>query len=195
MKFWQKIALSLLLVLASTVACFFAINYSVAHSYGEILPDIMHNLIPYNYAYYVIPEIMLTVISLLFIGYIVKNKKYSELPLFLTALAIFYLLRALFVFIFPLKDPYPILRTGGIYNYFPAGGMFPSGHTGLVFMIYYFIKGNIKYLFLGLASFTAFFIIVSRLHYTIDVIGAIIITYGIYWLMKKYGYKTKIYSE
>lgn len=186
MKYWKQLSFSFFLILLSLVACYFAINYSNAHSYDKILFDILHNLIPYSYSYYIISEVMLGIISILYLGYIIKNNKYSVLPSFFTTLAIFYLIRALLVVIFPLKDPYPFVRDMGRYNYFPAGGMLPSGHAGFVFTIFYAIKGKVKYLFLGLAIFTVFFLVISRLHYTIDIIASIIITYGIYWLNKKY---------
>ena len=68
--------------------------------------------------------------------------------------------------------------------------MFPSGHTGILFLMFLLIKeeANSKYWALILllsAILEAIFMIFSRGHYTLDVLGAIFVAYAIHAFSKK----------
>ena len=165
------------------------LNY-ISTLYVDSLPkqepvlDLMHSIFTFNQAYSIISEIFLVLAVLVFLWYIASRKDFESLPFYLTCIATFYLVRALILPLTPLQDPYPADHLFGILSWLlPNGGTFPSGHTGLVFMMLWLVKSEdkaYKYIMLALSILMAFFMIISRGHYTIDVIGSIFITYTIY---------------
>ena len=70
-------------------------------------------------------------------------------------------------------------NTAGIYL---TKDLFFSGHIATTFELYLFSRrlGRVSWIYLGLNLFTAAVVFLARLHYTIDVVGAYAIAYGLY---------------
>jgi len=167
-----------------------SIQYVDSLSPRELPHDLLHELINYQNYYSVITELLLVVIFLMFAGYVIKNRTYSEIPFYLTCIGIFYMLRAIILPLTPIDNPFPATDTFGLFSkLLPNGGTFPSGHTGFAFMLYFLIKPedkSFRYVMLMLCIIMGFFMIISRGHYTIDVIGGFLVTFFVYNIMLRY---------
>lgn len=62
--------------------------------------------------------------------------------------------------------------------------LFFSGHIATTFLLYLFSRrfGKVSRIFLGLNFFTLAVVLLAHLHYSIDIVGAYAITYGLYRL-------------
>ena len=117
-----------------------------------------------------------------FIIYMVRHKKMKELPFYAVMLGVYYFLKAVFIYLTPLGNPHPSPGTG--LGFLPSGGMFPSGHLGTIFLLFLFtLDSKSKYwkgYFIILCIFEATAMILSRGHYTIDLVGALFIAYTVW---------------
>lgn len=116
----------------------------------------------------------------------------NRIPFVLYAFALFYLIRALFVSLTHL-GPFPTQVDLGelAFKFFGGDSMFFSGHTGAPFLMALMFWQNraLRYIFLAWSAFFGVVVLLGHLHYTIDVLAAFFITYGIYhlalWLFPK----------
>ncbi len=78
----------------------------------------------------------------------------------------------------PLADPLTNLFYG---THYITHDLFFSGHAATVCLIFFCLKRKADKYFTGLASlFIGLFLLIQHVHYTIDVLAAPIITYGVY---------------
>lgn len=165
---------------------------------GGVSFDLLHYFIPFNNIYSYLAEAFMLLAGVVFGFYIIKNKKYEYLPFYILCLGLMQIARAILLPLTPIETPYPGgYNYGFLYNFLPTGGTFPSGHTGFVFILFFLIEEDRMYkmfsLIIGLL--TGFFLIVSRGHYTIDVIASIAIAYLIVTAAKKYWNKKIVTTE
>jgi membrane-associated phospholipid phosphatase len=81
-----------------------------------------------------------------------------------------------------------------LYKFIITGGTFPSGHAGHVFLLFLLIPFAYtfsKYMMLLITVLISFFLIVSREHYTIDVVGGILLVFAVYKFMEYLKVETK----
>lgn len=117
-----------------------------------------------------------------------------RIPFILHSLTLFMLIRSAFVSLTHL-GPFPIQDTGDFGNIitklFFSSDLFFSGHTGAPFLmaLMFWHEKNLRYIFLSLSIFFGIIVLLGHYHYTIDVLSAFFITYGIYhialWLFPK----------
>ena len=190
MKIKQKIILFLSLLFLAFALYFasFIVGYTNRLYAGiPMSSDILFNFLPFiNLS--VLADILPIIGPLLFILFVFKKKKTGKMPYYAVTIGIFYLIRSFFIYFVPMANPYPLEKWG--LNIFPVGGMFPSGHVGVLFLMFLLIKEE-KHsrlwtlLFFVLAILEAVFMVLSRGHYTIDVVGAVIIAYALNIFGKK----------
>jgi membrane-associated phospholipid phosphatase len=185
--YFRSLFAALIIGLLGALANIAAMNYVNTLSYREIPHDLLHEIIPFNDIFSVMAESAIIIMGLIFVIYIIRNKSYKDIPFYIAALGVFYIFRALILPLTPLTNPYPYPGHFGILQkIIPYGGAFPSGHTGFVFMIFFFVDKKhkiMKNIMLFFAIITAFLMIISRGHYTIDIIGSIFIAMTIYYIM------------
>ncbi len=88
--------------------------------------------------------------------------------------------------IIPLRDPLSSLFYGGP-SIFISKDLFFSGHTSAQFMIFLCLeKRKDKLLALASTLLVALLVLVQHVHYTVDVIAAIVFTYFIWLLARKF---------
>lgn len=119
--------------------------------------------------------------------YVIRNYKR---PMYLSkaffAYGILLLFRIVTLSLVPLKEPDSIILLQDpflnniIYSSTSSGGLinadlFFSGHTALLFSIYFLSKRKPLYLFLGIILATL--LLIQRVHYLIDILGAIPFAY------------------
>lgn len=128
---------------------------------------------------------------LLGVIFIIQNKYAHELPFYLLIMGVFSIFRAVFILMTPLANPYPNPAEFGLmHSLLAKNGMFPSGHTSVPFMFFLFSYYHKKWFyyisFLVLSILVATTMIISRGHYSIDIIATVFIVYSIYSFANKH---------
>ena len=123
----------------------------------------------------------------------------AQLPFILFTLGLFLIIRSTFIFLSPIGHPAQMMDMSKLdYIFNRAMGWLTfnnefvfSGHTSVPFMFYLFFETPWqKRLFLAGSIVMAATVLITRNHYTVDVMGAYFITYSIYELSRRlyYGY-------
>ena len=179
-----KLTLSIIFLIISLYIAAVMVGYTNnLYQDLEISTDVLFKVIPFiNLS--VFSDIISLAGPLIFIAFVFSKKSTrKKIPFYATIVGIFYLIRSFFIYTCPLANPFPLEKWG--LNIFPVGGMFPSGHTGVLFLMFLLIKdepNSKRYAFI-LLLFTILegaFMILSRGHYTLDVLGAIFIVYALH---------------
>ncbi len=119
-------------------------------------------------------------------------------PFTLKTVALFVIIRAIFFSVTHI-GPFPTevtLSPGGFLSYFVFGAdLFFSGHTGLPFLmaLVYWQEKWLRYLFIFTSGLMAIVVLLTHLHYTIDVLSAWFISYGIYKIAEKFFKQDQIH--
>ncbi len=189
--FYIYLALFILSLMANYAAQ--AYLYSLQNK-GQTLP-VLSDLILDNIPYYNISWLydVLTMASfLLFLFYVYKNSKYDEVPFYLLIFSLFYFLRSIFIVLTPIGNPADFFGTNGPFKGFAKYelGVYPSGHTGFVFLYFILSKGKMRILLGLIALLVILSLFLSRGHYSIDILSGILFAYAIYSFGKKY-FKTQ----
>ncbi len=83
----------------------------------------------------------------------------------------------------------PLIDPVGNFFYgksFVTRDLFFSGHTGTVFMMFLCFRRKADKLFAAVTSLlTAVFLLIQHVHYTVDVVGAMVFSLGIYWVVSR----------
>lgn len=116
----------------------------------------------------------------------------KRLPFVLHSFALFYFIRAIFVTLTHL-GPYPSQIPLDFTNrlvtlLFGGNDLFFSGHTGAPFLLalIFWNDKKLRYIFLTWSVFFGIVVLMGHIHYTIDVLSAFFITYGIYHIALKF---------
>lgn len=189
-SFRSSLFLSIVAVIAGLVVNNFAIRFSTERMSNSVTDIILSNIpaLPVNNLF-IYGTFLAIAVSI-----IVAAHYPREIPFALNAIALFFLIRSVFVSLTHLA-PFTqhVADDFGevINNAFFGGDLFFSGHTGLPFlaalMLWHIPK--LRYFYLGLSIFFAALVLLGHIHYSIDVASAFFITYGIYhiaiWLFPK----------
>lgn len=167
-----------LLALAAIIAASFAIP--IISPSRPPLNDLLFELTPYIPLAGYLTQIVLALTAIVTTHYAFSNKGIS-LPQIIAAIGTMEFIRALILVLTPLG--LPAQEIVNINTPLAAYGPFPSGHTAFVFLCYLFIdKNDIKtkttLLFLLFGEIT--FLILSRGHYSIDIVGGLLLGYAVY---------------
>ncbi len=158
-----------------------------------IIPDFILDHTPYLNILWLCDVLVLLAIAS-FIIFLFSEKKWKELPFYAVMIGTYALIRAALVYVTPLANPAP--NPGGLnFVLMPSGAMFPSGHVGTIFLLFLFTLNSKSkkwkiYLFI-LTILEIISLILSKGHYTIDIVGALFITYGI-WKVGEEHFKKKL---
>ena len=162
-------------------------NYMIEGKSLPMLSDLILDNLPYMDISFIYDIFCIFPVMLLLI-YIVHRKEYDRLPLFLLMIGIFYIVRGIFIVLTPFGNPPLFNGTDSIFKGFSKFelGVYPSGHTGNVFMIFLLIKDKFYkrlVLFCLVVIIAALFL--ARSHYSIDVLSGLFFSYAI----KSFGEK------
>lgn len=167
---------------------------------GEYVDKFVHNLPPaHDLLFEYLPSFDLSLLHfwgfvlfllLAFIG-APYYEGWQNLPYLAWTFAVLIIVRAIFTTLTPLGLPHeaPSFKDHQIYTHFMKhfdfrGALFFSGHTSFPFLGYLiFRKPWMKRASLLLSVVLALEVLISRLHYSIDVAAAFFITYGVYRLV------------
>ena len=163
------------------------------HNYmseGKTLPmlsDLILDNLPVIDLSLVYDIVCLIPIFLVFV-YVAHRKEYNRVPFILLMVGIFYLVRGVFIVLTPFGNPPLFGGSDPLFNGFSKYelGVYPSGHTGNVFMLFMLVNDSIyKKIILVCLVIVIIALLLSHGHYSIDIFSGIFFAYAI----RSYGIK------
>lgn len=127
-------------------------------------------------------------------------RRLNTLPFIIETVALFTVIRSVFITLTHIA-PFPsgINISSDLLSKVSFGGdLFFSGHTGLPFLmaLIFWNIPHLRYIFLSLSFFFAVVVLLGHLHYSIDVLSAFFIVYGIFHLAEYFFKKDhKLFRE
>lgn len=124
----------------------------------------------------------------------------QRIPLVIKSTGLFYLIRSVFISLTHI-GPFPthvVIESTGIFGYLnPGADLFFSGHTGFPFLLALIFWENkfLRVFFIILSLIFGAVVLLGHLHYSIDVLSAFFISYGIYKIAEVIFRKDKIICE
>jgi len=194
-KRWVIVSLALaFFIFSMAVASFADINLYKVYPNLPVAQDFLFNYTPFiNILWLADIILILSVVSFLF--FMFSKKRIKNFPFYAVVIGIYNLLRAAFIYLTPLGNPHPI--PGLNLAFLPNGGMFPSGHIGTVFLFFLFAlkdkSKNWKIYFLILLIIEVASMILSRGHYSIDLIGALFIAFAVWKITEEHFKKNLVH--
>lgn len=165
---------------ASTIAIFAAVSYATVHASNPVTDFVLSRIGPFNvrflFVYGTFAAFAVTA------GLLAVRP--NRLPFALKAMALFLLVRAVFVALThvapsPIDPQAPVPFFNSIFY---GSDLFFSGHTGLPFLaalaFWHILPWRI--FFLALTAFFGTVVLLGHYHYSIDVLAALFITDGVF---------------
>ena len=151
--------------------------------------DLIHEFLPYIQSLEIVADIGVLVAFFLLISYIRKSPE--QIYKIMASFGVMYCVRAILNIATPLGKPLGNEISHGILKkYFHQAGMFPSGHTAFVFIVFFVIPPKYKTL-RTLALLNGLIEVISMDlswgHWTIDIAGGIMLAYCVYRFVENYG--------
>jgi len=188
-SFLISLASGAVLLAASLVAQFFINGYVTSASSSPVTDIILSNTRVYD----VDGIFVWGAVLLAFVAVFVGLKRINCLPFGLKSVAVFVLIRSVFVSLTHI-GPFPthVLISSTFFNreafdgIFTGNDLFFSGHTGLPFLLalMFWDDKMLRYIFLGFSFILGTAVLLGHLHYSIDVLSAFFITYAIFDICK-----------
>ncbi len=193
-KYTRSLLLSLVLLFSAIVFSFKLSSQNDILFSATPAEDIAFSLIPkadLSWAF-VLLEIMLVILAFLYGIFIVPEKA----PFILLAFTVFIITRAVCISLTHLGVPvdyiHPSMGTG---DFFFQNDLFFSGHTGGPFLVALILwkRKFWRYFLIGISLLMAYTVLAMRLHYSIDIVGAYFITYGIFKMTENLIHKISFF--
>lgn len=161
---------------------YFAVRLATKNA-GPALNDIFFNYLPHLDTSFIDANGAYFLYLLTFVLIIFYQKKANFL---IRSLSVLILVRTFFINLTFLGIPEGVEQTRTFFT--QGGDLFFSGHVALPFMValVYWDNKILRSLYLGFTFVMATEVLLGRFHYSIDVFGALFITYGVYSFCKKY---------
>lgn len=174
-----KIFIGIILLLIALVMNSISSNWIYnSYTYFSSPHDIFLDSIERDYLFFMkIAEIVIISNILLFIFFIKRDKR--ETIRFLLIFSLFEIIRAILLplTVYGLENSSGFLSNFITFQY----GLFPSGHIAIPFLFFLmsYKKSKISWFFLYSSFLVFIFLILSKQHYTIDIISSLFIVYSI----------------
>jgi hypothetical protein len=185
-RYYASLLEAVLLFIVSIFITHFASKYAFIRSSNYVEDIILSNTPVFDFEFiFVQGAIML---SLFVVALCIRFRKTA--PFLLKTVSLFIIIRSVFVSLTHI-GPYPskLILESGLLNFISSGNdLFFSGHTGLPFLIalIFWDHRYIRNLFLTASVVFGSIVLLSHLHYSIDVFSAFFITYSIYHIALKF---------
>lgn len=188
------------LLAISVIVNFYAWRYASISQSNAVTDLILSNIPTYNVDYLFVYGTFVAFIWLLL--YCGKNP--FQVPYIIKTVALFVLIRCWFIILTHIgPDPSVIYTTTEttwttIFSHFSfSWDLFFSGHTWLPFLLALLFWKNkiLRYVCLFITIAFAVIVLLGHLHYSIDVLSAFFIAYGIYHMSMKFFSKEKKYFD
>ena len=182
-KFIILAIITLLLAITATLTTRYASIY-IYKNFGEppVIKDLLWTKLPYLKVMW-LSEIFL-VFSIFYIIIYGLSKKNLKLALYSSVLiSIFHIIRAGLITLTPMGFPYTYEGFIHSRTLIFTLGAFPSGHLSVPSLIFMITKSKIVLILAFLVGIT---LLISRGHYSIDLIGTLLLVYPLFKFSEKY---------
>jgi hypothetical protein len=165
---------------ASSIAIFAAVTYATVHASNYVTDFVLSRVGPLNVRFlFIYGTFTAFAITASLLAW-----RPNRLPFALKAIALFLLVRAVFVALTHMA-PSPIdpQQPAPFFNsIFYGGDLFFSGHTGLPFLaaLAFWHIPQWRMFYLALTGFFGLIVLLGHYHYSIDVLAALFITHGVF---------------
>jgi len=180
-SFLVSLFVSILILGSALVANHYASIYATEKASNSVTDIILNNIKVYDvdiiFVYGPVLMWLLVIAILTFYP--------QRIPFIIKSTGLFYLIRSLFISLTHI-GPFPThitIQSTGIFGYLNSGAdLFFSGHTGFPFLLALIFWENkwLRIFFILLSLIFGIIVLLGHLHYSIDVLSAFFITYGIY---------------
>lgn len=181
--FWKKILLSFIIFGVSVLISYLASVY-IKSRFGNppIVDDLIWGVLPYI-KLQLASEIIIALSVLFLVYWSIRNNK-NYIPYAIILWSSFQILRAGLIVLTPLGIPYSYTGISPIgENSFMKFGAFPSGHLAYPYLTYLITKSKLAIVFTILSTLV---LLVSRGHYSIDLIGTFFIGFTLWYIFEKH---------
>ena len=179
----KKLAFALIFFLIAVVVYITSGDYVTDRASSVVSHDlILDHIGPYNLSILYV-GLSTIVIALVFLYPLISKPR--EFPYVLVMFSLFLIVRSGFIIFTHLRTPTGaiIVAFPGILRFFNfSNDLFFSGHTGLPFLGFLIFKNHkkISYFMLVSSIIMGIIVLLMHVHYSIDVLSAFFITYGVY---------------
>lgn len=196
-RYFYSCMLAIFLFVISIVMSTYAVEYATYSASGSVTDIVLSNVPVFD-----VDSIFVNgaIVMVLFIICVCLWEP-ERIPFVLKTISIFIVIRSLFIILthigaFPthavinpstqnlIED---IIGKNLYSSFFLGNDSFFSGHTGLPFLMafLYWDKKWLRYIFLAFSILFGITVLLGHLHYTIDVLSAFFISYGIYRMCRR----------
>lgn len=185
LRYYASLLEAIILFIVSVFATHFSSKYAHIRASNYVEDIILSNTPVFNFEFIFVQGAIMLCLFVVILCF--RFRKTA--PFLLKTVSLFIIIRAMFVSLTHI-GPYPfkLELESGLLDFITTGNdLFFSGHTGLPFLIALIFWGHLYIRSIFLISSVIFGIIVllSHLHYSIDVFAAFFITYSIYHIAIK----------
>lgn len=184
-QYYTSLIEGIIFFITSVFITHYASMFATVKASNPVDDIILSNTPVFNFEFIFVD--MAIALTLLVVVLCFRFKKIA--PFILKSVALFIVIRAIFVTLTHI-GPFPtkLVLESNLLTFITTGNdLFFSGHTGLPFLIALIFWGHmyIRRLFLLASVVFGAIVLLSHLHYTIDVFAAFFITYAIYHIAMK----------
>lgn len=185
LRYYASLLEAVILFIVSVVMTHFASKYAHIRSSNYVEDIILSNTPVFDFEFIFVQGAI--ALSLFVVALCFRFRKAA--PFLVKTVSMFIIIRALFVSLTHI-GPYPskLELDSDLLNFITSGNdLFFSGHTGLPFLValIFWDHTYIRTLFLASSVVFGIIVLLSHLHYSIDVFAAFFITYSIYHIALK----------
>lgn len=178
--------LGIFFLIASLFVNYWAGVYSMEKASNPVTDIILSNIPVFDVDFIFVYS---TVVLFVFIGFLCLLR-IERIPFITKSIALFVVIRSIFISLTHI-GPFPDMGiiTSNFFNKFTFGSdLFFSAHTGLPFLmaLIFWEKPKLRYLFIALSLIFGTIVLLGHYHYTIDVLSAFFITFGIYHIAARF---------
>ena len=185
MRYYASLLEAILIFIVSVFVTHYASKYAEINASSPVNDIILSNTRVYNFEFIFVEGALM--LSLFVIVLCLRFR--NTAPFLIKAVSLFVIIRAMFVSLTHI-GPFPtklVLESRSLDFITSGNDLFFSGHTGLPFLIALIFWDHIyiRSLFLAASFIFGVIVLLSHLHYSIDVFAAFFITYSIYHIAIK----------
>lgn len=185
-SFRWNVIFSIFLLFLSLLINYYANAYTALRASNPVTDIILDNIPVFDVDFFFVQGFVILWIFIAFLQF----KEPKNIPFVLKSIALFLFIRSIFISLTHMGAPINHLEISPykiILDLTSGNDLFFSSHTGLPFLmaLIYWDNKKLKYIFLATTVFFAAVVLMAHLHYSIDVFGALFITYTIFHIAKK----------